>query len=419
MDASNFTKTMSKLNDQQKTMFNNIICDVIQKTDLMVNILDILDEKGVYSSTLKDQHREALARFLITYTDSCFAYVFDGVKIDNILPYMKTEIYHVNAAEGYRVATVSEVENGVLGLVKEVRDNIPEQDQKLLNLYQWTLDGNWRYFRAAGYKVDFDENHRVSTTPYQMIIQSANELNKLIDYLNEGKQFDYDLTVLRKLKRAGKYKYPTYARDEIKADISIKVLMFNLSKRLPRGSSNADIRKALSLTIRYNAEEERKAKNRGKNRFAKGFKLEPSDVSFLREVYQHLEESGSTASYDRNSIQIDKNKEICDKIEAGRDAGYIASNHFVFRIIETLKRFGYKKVSTKQLEILNSALNEVDVNKKAAENKAKQAVANKKITGTEYSDLVDLDALSKASTEETPDIFDINTMLGDGLIGQF
>ena len=73
-----------------------------------------------------------------------------------------------------------------------------------------------------------DTNHRVSTTPYQMIIQSANELNKLIDYLNEGKQFDYDLTVLRKLKRAGKYKYPTYARDEIKADISIKVLMFNL-----------------------------------------------------------------------------------------------------------------------------------------------------------------------------------------------
>ena len=49
----------------------------------------------------------------------------------------------------------------------------------------------------------------------------------------------------------------------------------------------------------------------------------------------------------------------------------------------------------------------------------KQAAANKKITGTEYSDLVDLDALSKASTEETPDIFDINTMLGDGLIGQF
>ena len=45
--------------------------------------------------------------------------------------------------------------------------------------------------------------------------------------------------------------------------------------------------------------------------------------------------------------------------------------------------------------------------------------ANKKITGTEYSDLVDLDALSKASTDETPDIFDINTMLGDGLIGQF
>lgn len=252
-----------------------------------------------------------------------------------------------------------------------------------------------------------------------MIIQSANELNRLIDYLNEGKQFDYDLTVLRKLKRAGKYKYPTYARDEIKADISIKVLMFNLSKRLPRGSSNANIRKALSLTIRYNAEEERKAKNRGKNRFIKGFKLEPSDVSFLREVYQHLEESGSTAAYDRNSIQADKNKEICDKIEAGRDAGYIASNHFVFRIIDTLKRFGYKKVSTKQLEILNSALNEVDVNKKAAENKAKQAEANKKITGTEYSDLVDLDALSKASTEETPDIFDINTMLGDGLIGQF
>lgn len=47
---------------------------------------------------------------------------------------MQTCIYHVQAETGYRVATTSEVENGVIGLIAEVKDNIPEKDQKAVEI---------------------------------------------------------------------------------------------------------------------------------------------------------------------------------------------------------------------------------------------------------------------------------------------
>lgn len=189
------------------------------KTDLMVNVLEILDEHGPYNHSLTVQNRESLVRLLINYTNGCWPIYFEGVKVEPLFPYMKTCIYHIQAETGYRVATTSEVENGVIGLIAEVKDNIPEKDQQLLKLLSWSFDGNWRTFRDAGYKVTFNDDRTVATTYMQMLRQASTELNELIDFMIEGHQFDYDMLVLRKVKRAGKYKYPGFAFDEVKTDM--------------------------------------------------------------------------------------------------------------------------------------------------------------------------------------------------------
>lgn len=138
----------------------------------MVNVLEILDEKGPYNHSLTVQNRESLVRLLLNYTNGCWPIYFEGVKVEPLFPYMQTCIYHIQAETGYRVATTSEVENGVIGLIAEVKDNIPEKDQKLLKLLSWSFDGNWRTFRDAGYKVTFNDDRTVATTYMQMLRQA-------------------------------------------------------------------------------------------------------------------------------------------------------------------------------------------------------------------------------------------------------
>lgn len=399
MELNQLTRTVAGLDTKELNILSNVLVDSVPKTDLMVNILEILDETGPYSGVLSEHNRSALLRLLLRYVDSCWPVYLEGVKIDNLFPYMQTTVYHVNAADGYRVATINEVANGVSSLVGEVTDNIPEKDQRLLKLLQWTFDGSWRTFKSAGYDIKFNSDRTVATTYMQMLGQAGKELNDLVDYMDDGKQFDYCLTTLRNVKRAGKYKYPQYAPDEIKVDVSLKQLIFMLKQQLPKGSSNPDIRRAWYLVLHtYSDSKGQKNPN-------------PSDVAFLRNVYTELTTKGSSFSgnikqddEDRR-LEQQKLKDKCDRLLAGRDNHLIKSNHFAFKIIETLQRIEYSRVSIKQMTILEDALKELDVNSRAKENVSKS-----------FSNIVDVDTAS--SSDEIPNVFDVASMLGDGLIGK-
>lgn len=398
MELEQFRVTVKGLSDSDKNLFINVLSDAIPKTDLMINILEILDETGPYSGVLTEHNRGALLRLLLRYTDNCWPLYLEGVKIDTLIPYMQTDIYHVNATDGYRVATMNEVENGVASLVCEVTDNIPEKDQKLLKLLQWTFDGSWRTFKSAGYEVKFNSDRSIATTYMQMLTQAGNEINELIDYMNEGRQFDYCLRTLRKVKRAGKYKYPQFAPDEIKVDMSLKQLVYTLQRQLPKGSSNPDIRRAWYMVLNVYKD-------------AKGQKSpSPSDVAFLRKVYSDINSNGGSseiAKQDREAKELARQslKDKCNRLLDGKQKHLVKSNHFAFKIIETLIKIDYSRVSIKQMSILDDALKELDTNIKAKENMTKN-----------FDNIVDVDSVN--SSDEMPNIFDVASMLGDGLIGQ-
>ena len=396
MDIGQLRRTLSNLQDKDKNILNNIIIDSVPKTDLMLNILDILDETGPYSMTLSEHNRDSLVRLLLRYTDICWPIYLDGVNIGSLVPYMKTIIYHVNADEGYRIATVGEVENGVISLVEEVKDNIPEKDQRLLKLLEWTFSGDWKTFKSLGYESKFNyATKRVETTYMQMLQQCGNELNEMLDYVNDDRKMDSCLTVLRKIKRLGKYKYPQYMPDEIKADISLKQLIYTLKQKLPKGSTDKDIRKAWYLILNvYNNTKYLKSPN-------------PSEVSFLRKIYNELSTNTTYNKVDKKAqeaIRADL-KDKCEKLLVGREKRLIDSSHFAFKIIDTLKRSDYVKASVKQTMIIDNALKEMDVNIMAENQKT-----------SNHNNIIDIDSIENC--QNMPNIFDVASMLGDGLIGK-
>lgn len=441
MEIKDFQNVTSSLSDEQRNKFKNIISDGTPKTDLMVNVLELLEDRGPYSKRLSEQNKDSLVRLLINYTDSCWPIYFEGVRLEPLFPYMQTYIYHIQAEKGYRVATISEVENGVIGLIAEVKDNIPSKDQQMLKLLQWTFDGGWRNYKSAGFKVSFNDDHTLATTYLQMLKQAATEINDLIDYMTEGKQFDYAVATLRKAKRNGAYKYPAFAFDEVKPDMSIKRLVFSLKNTLPKGSSNPDVRRAWRIIL--DCEKRAKMRQSRRNGAVERdiYCFEPYEVSFLRKLLLDLNEHASSYSDSiknqvENSSVSDGLREDCEKLIDGRNRHLIKSDHFVFKIIETLSSRGYRSVSPKQKKVIDSALRELEIASRAKDNQEKMREnVERKTSGSKAdSGAIDVDSFDEAQdaklksmgkTESDdapmgamPDIFDIATMLGDGLIGQ-
>lgn len=94
----------------------------------------------------------------------------------------------------------------------------------------------------------------------------------------------------------------------------------------------------------------------------------------------------------------------------------------------------YKWVSVKQRNIIDSAIRELDVAIRAKENQEKMrerventirssgnksgAIDIDNMSADDVKELKDMNNSSTSTDGETPNMFDVATMLGDGLIGQ-
>lgn len=94
----------------------------------------------------------------------------------------------------------------------------------------------------------------------------------------------------------------------------------------------------------------------------------------------------------------------------------------------------YKWVSAKQRNIIDSAIRELDVAIRAKENQEKMrerventirssgnksgAIDIDNMSADDVKELKDMNNSSTSTDGETPNMFDVATMLGDGLIGQ-
>lgn len=245
---------------------------------------------------------------------------------------------------------------GVEGLIAENIYPAGENEFKLLSLLQWTFTGKNIYFRDAGYKLTYRDSKEPVETTYDMITISANQLIEMFKWCSDSDKVDSAVKKLKKAAKSKGFKYASYERDEIEETVTIKQLVYNLDKTLPRRSDNIKYRRALAIVIK------------GK----KGLSyLTPMEVSFLREIYhQRAYEKDAAKPYVDETL-----KNECEQILKERYKGVINQDHFVYKIIETLKKKNYTVCSAKQYSIINDALSIINKDKeKEDENKKKSII---------------------------------------------
>ncbi|MEM4385692.1 MAG: hypothetical protein QXD03_04000 [Candidatus Anstonellales archaeon] len=260
--------------------------------------------------------------------------VFEDNIIEKIYKSCRYKHYRVKTLNGERIATINEIEEGVEELEYTEEMLISSEDYRFVVLWMWIKTGNIKYYKELGLKE--------ANTFVEMSLNVYQDILKAIEWYR-GNRVKEVYKVINKTK----YKYPLYAIDEIKPDIPFKQLIYNLDNKLPRKSSNPEIRKALYLVIAYNKENK--------------VDMLPEDKAFLRRIYKNIDR------YINNGVEVYEDKvliDLCNYIEEGCNQGYINKNHFAFKIIETFKAKGYKKCSKKQLDILNEAKGIIDKNKK-------------------------------------------------------
>ena len=310
--------------------------DVIEdsKMQLIKDLAIQLSDEKIGLMGLNDRNKGALARLVIQYGRNMEPVINDTkVNVDRMANGARRYIYRMDAVNGIRIATNTEIEDGALGLIEEVKYTISEENFRLVKLMAWTVHGRHRdLIDGVGKYVD------KNLPLYEKIIVSANDLIKLFNWVSQPVQYLEDRDKLLKMNKViEEYKYPDYAYDEVKSEYSPRQLVYYLDKNLPRGSSDKDTRRALNLVINFKK--------------TKYFRLGPMEKQLLRKEYEKAikvvkkeEETGSQL------------KDDCEKLLKARKDGLVDKNHFAFKIIETLRGFGYSRCSEKQYDIIRDAL---------------------------------------------------------------
>jgi len=363
--------------------FKNITSDKIEKTDLMNNVLNILSDQSPYSN-LGDDTKHKLVLALKTHFDLVWFIVYvNNTKIDRLINGMYEDIYYINAYNGVRVATQSEVENGVVSLIEKRRWVLGERGEdiyKQFNIMMWSITGRLKYYTAAGLTYTWDEGGLVETY-FQLLSKSTPVMTELYNLLKEKGEFDRIVTILNKSIRQGKFKYPNFAVDEVTTNLSVKQLIFNANKTLWNYKDDFSDSKRLLMRIKKDTK----------------FKPTPLDISKLREDY----EKATSVSFQSKAKSVDtkldgkqldvKNK--CETIEKAISDGKLKRNDWGGKIAETLKKYNYKFCSEKQYNILVDTISKLE-----EQNKTETKI----ITDVDIPDTMDdvydvLDALGKGT----------------------
>ena len=365
--------------------FKNIISDKIEKTDLMKNILNIISDQTPYSN-LSDDTRHKLVLALKTHFDCVWVLInVNNTNVDRLIKGMYEDVYYINAYNGIRVATQSEVENGVVSLIEKRDWKLGEQGEEIykqFNIMMWSITGRLRYYTAAGLKYTWDKETGLVETYLQLLSRSTPVMNSLYDLLKDNNKYDSIVSAINKSIRRGKFKYPNFAVDEVKTNLSAKQLIFNANKVLWNYADDFSESKRLLMRI--------KKDNR--------FKPTPLDISKLREDY----EKATSVSYQSKNKKTNKDKLTdkqldvktkCELIEQAVKDGKLSSSDWGNKIATTLKKHKYRFCSDKQYRIINDTVSKLE--EKPKEN-------TRVMDDSEMTDVLDdvynvLDALGKGT----------------------
>ena len=335
-----YTKLFELLKDETKltSLITNLSSGFIDVPYLISETLKLLADDSIYYNAISDNDKISLCIMIDNYFSDCWEQYIADINLDKLLKFGKIEVYKIEAADGLRYATQGEVTNGVKGLIGEYIYTAGEEEYKHLCLLQWSFSGIGYFYKQAGYNLKYDDEGKVLTSFYEMITQSAYGLKDLFNWISVKSNFETAISKIKKMQKKHGYKYANYAKDEVTEEITIKQLVYNIYRVFPRNSTNYEYRRALALALKN-------YKNKKP--------LTPSEVSWLREVYEK-----HAVDITKEVISVEENNELkdkCEKLLAERYSGRIKQNHFAYNIIETLKKLGYSKCSDKQMSIINKA----------------------------------------------------------------
>ena len=331
---------------KSKSFISNLASGYMEVPFLIEETLKLLDDNSPYYNIISDNNKKSLCIMMDQYFNDCWELYIEDLKLDKLLQFGKIEVYKIDAVNGLRYATVNEVAQGTKGLIGENIYPAGQKEYEYLSLLQWTFTGISYYFRQAGYSLNYDKDGKVTNGTYEMIQMCALKLKEMYEWISDKDKLNKAINRISKMKKSNGYKYATYEKDEIVEDISIKQLVYNIYKVFPRNSTNNDYRKALALALKA---------------YKNNQKLTPLEIAYLREVYDaHALDTNRAKQKDNNTDEELKKK--CELLIAERYNGSINQKHFVYNIIETLKKYNYSRCSPKQFEIIEDALKTINGN---------------------------------------------------------
>lgn len=267
-------------------------------------------------------------------------------KLRDYIYYGKDVIYTVETSNGVRFATENEICEGVTELRFETRYTIDvDTEYRYLNSLLFLLYGRGGALRDIGYNIKYSKERQI-VQPLMEIIEMAK-----YDFANTLKWIDsgglYSIKKGFKAIKDKRFKYTNYAEDEIKPSIKIKQIVHDIASGKIYRSSESDYRRAWSickfkpLTM--------------KGRKAMDFRglITPEERRFIRVTAKKYSDVIERKPNFEGNIE-DIASRANELIEA-RDKHRIDPTEFVFKVIDTLKRNSFKRVSDKQAAIVNEA----------------------------------------------------------------
>lgn len=362
-------------------LLKNIANDKLDKPVMLDKLLKILADDSPYIAHIETEKLMSLFRLSKEYFNTCWGIYLDsamgGIHLDKIIQYTENTVYYVFAPDGYRVATVNEINNGVEELTPEVTPTLPDDVIEHLNILLWSFNGQLRYYKKAGLTYTYKDG-KLEETDYQLICKAGQKLRSMIDWIAVKGNYERALATLKATKKASKYKYPNFARDEISCEISTKQIIYLCRTNIAgRGVTEAqqETKKILFKIQKDN------------------YKPLPHEVAIMRKAYTEV----SNGIVEDMTKKLDDGvKDLCSYISLASSKSLIEKTHFVFKVINTINKTG--KCSDKQMSILLSAKDEID--------KKNRLMAEGNKTGKDAED----------EDDSMKELFDMSEALGSGIL---
>ena len=319
---------------------------------------DTLEDSFTAPGYIGENNQIALCNMVRMFWDSCMYVSLDMRNAISLVDYTRMEQYNMAVAgKEIRWATAGEIASGARGLQMEYVYPVGEKAFRRLNILCWAVTGRTIYFKRLGYELKFSSDKKLETSFYQMINMCAMDLVDLFKWGNT-ENFEELYKELRKVKRKWKTRRCLErAEDEVIESITPKDLVFQLDALLPRGTSDPEYRRAVSIVIKAIRYETQPT---------------PLEIELLRRVYDRVTKGDAIEEEEEKENKL---KDECESLLEAKKQGLISYKHFAFRIIETISKQNYKRCSEKEYNIIKDALNLVEKEKKAREEQAEKEKA--------------------------------------------